>query len=165
MPHKQSVAVYRNSTFCFILPGDTQASKRASEVQVHGCIPVVLGPPYSTLPFSSHVNYSSFAVFVEVSDTSPWVTTPEHRRQVAEWTLDVPPASVRMHKVRKLGDVPALLRSLGAKDVARRQAALAHYSHSFVYSTRFSGGSGGEQGATDVLLKWMVEAAHAGGGA
>lgn len=52
-----------------------------------GCIPVFVGEPFHTLPLAGDVDYKSFALFVNVSDNSPWVNTSspkwEHNHMVS----------------------------------------------------------------------------------
>ena len=39
-----------DSRFCLVLVGDTQSSRRRTEVMLTGCIPVFVGPPWHALP-------------------------------------------------------------------------------------------------------------------
>jgi hypothetical protein len=49
---------------------------------------VFVGAPFHTLPLAGDVDYSSFALFVNVSDTTPWVNASspkwEHNHMVRE---------------------------------------------------------------------------------
>lgn len=47
LDHAATLRMYQASTFCLVLAGDTQSSRRASEVILHGCLPVFLGPPFN----------------------------------------------------------------------------------------------------------------------
>ena len=69
-PHSAVLDAMRNATFCPVLNGDTAASLRLTEVILAGCIPVFVGPPWHALPLYRAVDYKSFAVFINVSDTS-----------------------------------------------------------------------------------------------
>lgn len=54
-PHRPMLEAMAASTFCLILPGNSQSSQRITEAFLTGCIPVFLGPPWHTLPFSHEV--------------------------------------------------------------------------------------------------------------
>lgn len=45
----------RHSVFCPAFPGDAASTRRLSEIFLAGCIPVFLGPPYHSMPFSETV--------------------------------------------------------------------------------------------------------------
>lgn len=46
-----------NTLFCLVLPGDAQSTRRLSEVFMGGSIPVFVGPPYHSMPFSDFIDY------------------------------------------------------------------------------------------------------------
>ena len=48
----------RSSIFCPVFPGDAASTRRLSEIFLAGCIPVFLGPPYHSMPFSEMVGTS-----------------------------------------------------------------------------------------------------------
>ena len=70
LSHAETVAELRSALFCPVVNGDTAASLRLTEVILAGCIPVFVGPPWHALPLYRAVDYKSFAVFINVSDTS-----------------------------------------------------------------------------------------------
>ena len=74
-PHSQLLLEMASSTFCLVIAGDTPSSRRLSEIIATGCIPVFAGQPWHTLPLSTAVNYSAFALFVRFS-SQPWLRTP-----------------------------------------------------------------------------------------
>lgn len=47
LTHAEAMHKYQTSTFCLVLPGDTASSRRATEVILHGCLPVYVGPPFN----------------------------------------------------------------------------------------------------------------------
>lgn len=54
-PHQAMLEAMAGSVFCLVLPGNSQSSQRLTEAFITGCIPVFLGPPWHTLPFSAEV--------------------------------------------------------------------------------------------------------------
>ena len=54
-PHQGMLEAMAGSVFCLIMPGNSQSSQRLTEAFIAGCIPVFLGPPWHTLPFSTEV--------------------------------------------------------------------------------------------------------------
>ena len=74
-PHSQLLLEMASSTFCLVIAGDMPGSRRLSEIIATGCIPVFAGQPWHTLPLSSAVNYSAFALFYRFS-SQPWLRTP-----------------------------------------------------------------------------------------
>ena len=54
-PHGAMLEAMAGSVFCLIMPGNSQSSQRLTEAFIAGCIPVFLGPPWHTLPFSTEV--------------------------------------------------------------------------------------------------------------
>ena len=53
----QVLATMENTLFCLVLPGDAQSTRRLSEVFMGGSIPVFVGPPYHSMPFSDFIDY------------------------------------------------------------------------------------------------------------
>ncbi len=131
--HPQMVQLIRRSLFCPVLPGDTQSSKRLSEVVLEGCIPVFLGPPFHTLPLASDVDYGAMGVFLLVKQR-PWVTRDsEDQRQFRLWKPD---ANITRHVavLERVGDVYAHLKTLAPEMVAAKQAAVRRERLKFLYS-------------------------------
>ena len=58
----------RRSVFCFVLPGDTASSRRLTEIVLAGCIPVFIGPPWSSMPLADKVDYTQIALFFQLAD-------------------------------------------------------------------------------------------------
>ena len=63
-PHQGMLEAMAGSVFCLIMPGNSQSSQRLTEAFIAGCIPVFLGPPWHTLPFST--------------EASPWQILPAY---------------------------------------------------------------------------------------
>ena len=56
--HQEFKAMFdamRHSRFCPAFPGDAASTRRLSEIFLAGCVPVFLGPPYHSMPFSETV--------------------------------------------------------------------------------------------------------------
>ena len=53
----QVLKTMEQSLFCIVLPGDAQSTRRLSEVFMGGSIPVYIGPPYHSMPFSDFIDY------------------------------------------------------------------------------------------------------------
>jgi hypothetical protein len=64
--YKQLMQELLQSTFCFVLPGDTASSRRLSDIMLAGCIPVFLGKPWHSMPFAEDLPYADFALFFQL---------------------------------------------------------------------------------------------------
>lgn len=53
----QVLRLMETSLLSIVLPGDAQSTRRLSEVFMGGSIPVFIGPPYHSMPFSDYVDY------------------------------------------------------------------------------------------------------------
>ncbi len=62
MDHGQMMQGLQRSLFCPVIAGDTQSSRRLTEIVLAGCIPVFIGPPFHTLPLAADIDYPSFSV-------------------------------------------------------------------------------------------------------
>ena len=60
-PHQGMLESIAGSVFCLMMPGNSQSSQRLTEAFLAGCIPVFLGPPWHTLPFSTEVGHAPAA--------------------------------------------------------------------------------------------------------
>ena len=63
---RQTAAAFLNSSFCFVLPGDTPTSRRLFDSIAAGCIPLVMGDAdkiATNLPFHSSIDWSELALF------------------------------------------------------------------------------------------------------
>lgn len=138
MPHDRLLASMSRSVFCPILPSNTQSSRRLSEAMLTGCIPVFVGEPFHTLPLATDVPYASFALFVNVSDSSAWVNTSspkwEHNHMISKaWKLDDLSVRSSVVTIPRLADLVRLLRSMPADEVAARQAGVIAHRLKFYY--------------------------------
>ena len=78
----------RNSTFCLILRGDNEATKKFTEVVVSGCVPVLLAD-MPALPFDRRLDYAAFSYEFH------WHEAGANPEALVEWLLARPAAEVR----------------------------------------------------------------------
>jgi hypothetical protein len=62
MDHAAMMRKLESAVFCPVIAGDTQSSRRLTEVVLAGCIPLFIGPPFHTLPMAADVDYTAFSV-------------------------------------------------------------------------------------------------------
>ena len=79
--HEGYVRRLKDSIFCLIPPGDTSASLRLVEAMVHGCVPVLLGPPFHTIFLADLWDWSNLAVPMYVHNQT-WVASRDGGRPV-----------------------------------------------------------------------------------
>jgi len=153
VPHAQLMEIYRHTTFCPIIPSNVQSSRRLTEVILSGCIPVFMGPPFHTLPLGDHVDWEAAAVFLDITDTGPWINGTSsnwrHNKMInLAWKLD---ANIKrnqdtsnsgtsllssydgMIKVANIKDSIALLKAMPIEAVRTKQQALAKIAPLFDY--------------------------------
>ncbi|KAL4423724.1 hypothetical protein ABPG75_001025 [Micractinium tetrahymenae] len=135
LSHTQAMNKYQTSTFCLVLAGDAPSSRRATEVILHGCLPVYVGPPFNSAPFASAIDYSKFGLVVHVGDTSGWVSTPIHERQAHEW---VPEAGAPNFIIANISQLLPALRSVSAGRIREMQAALQRVRRAFLWKSVLS---------------------------
>ncbi|EFN56525.1 hypothetical protein CHLNCDRAFT_144148 [Chlorella variabilis] len=126
------------------------------------CIPVFVGAPFHTLPLAGDVDYASFALFVNVTDTSAWVNTSspkwEHNHMISKaWKLDDRSAEEGMVTVPRLADLVTLLRGMPAEEVAARHAGVVAHRLKFWYPP-----ASAQAIATSVAAAGAASAAGAG---
>ncbi len=66
--HHALQGVMQRSLFCLVIPGDTASSRRLTETVLAGCIPVFVGPPWHSMPLAFRLDYSRFALFIELEE-------------------------------------------------------------------------------------------------
>ena len=133
------------SKFCLILPGDTQSSKRLSDVVLSGCIPTFVGPPFHTLPFSDAVAYEDAALFFHVNNHTWYESTDPQQRGFLECDVMSPKcwfdtALLRkglLYHVNEVADIVPLLESMLDADILRLRAGLSHSKPAFIFSDTF----------------------------
>lgn len=129
--HSSMLSKVGRSNFCLVLPGDTQASRRLTEVLLMGCIPVFIGPPFHALPFAEYVDYNSIGYFFQIKQAS-WIYDPVDAFNLGLWRLD---SGVAVVKVDFLIDVYAYLRSVRDCEIKRKRLSLQEHRRLFVYTT------------------------------
>ncbi|KAK9907555.1 hypothetical protein WJX75_005906 [Coccomyxa subellipsoidea] len=138
--HKELRGTLRRSKFCLVIAGETASTRRLTDVMLAGCIPVFLGPPWHSLPLAQWVNYSSFAIFLElaaireVKMETPAVALLEPKpgktaKSVYDhswWILDADVSS-HFRTIANISELLPLLKAMPAEEVARKQANVEKY--------------------------------------
>lgn len=159
--------------FSLVLPGDTSSSRRLTDTMLAKSIPVFVGPPFHTLPFSEIVDYRAFSVFINVSSANVFLAgekagQPSNYRwhlpagptsdrggnghpgwlgQSEWWAPDIELQNVALQVENFEDIVPALLNISRTELTAKRQA-LNRASLVFRYSPSYVGG----RSATHAIL-------------
>ena len=129
-PHAEVMQSYRRTRFCPILASNVQSSRRISEAILSGCIPVFIGPPFHSLPLHLDVDYSSMAIFMNVTNSSAWIdeTSPHHLKNKLVthiWPLDDVKLEDQLVPVDNMEHVVDYLRNLPPEvEVAKRRSVL-----------------------------------------
>ena len=77
--------------YCLALPGDVPSTSRLSEIIAAGCIPVLVGPPWTYLPLLPHVKYEQFALFFVLTNVSAWLTREDEAEladPASDWAME-----------------------------------------------------------------------------
>ncbi len=150
LSHESQMAMMRRTRFCLVLPGDTQSSRRITEVVLAGCIPVLIMPPMHTLPLAAFVDYQKFAVVVRVPDASPWMAPGSY--EDAFWTNDTS-LDTTVNITSLSGLLPHLLGLAQNGNVLQQmQQHLLRYRSFFLYTGAFHA-PGADQGPEDAVIK------------
>ena len=96
-------ALMRGATFCLVLRGDTQSTRKFSEAILAGCVPVLIAD-MPEWPFARRLRYTDFSYEFD------WRLALRHPTRVVEALLRVSPA-----------------------ELAAKQAALARVRKHFLY--------------------------------
>lgn len=145
MPHDEVVRKYQQSRFCLVMPGDTQSSRRATEVIINGCLPVFAGPPFNTIPLASQIRADAFSLLVRIKDTTPWATTTDQQWQTEHWEADIQETHV-------IADVTQLLPVIAAVSMAQitaMQRALEAERRKLLYRSKFDAA---DPSAVDLIM-------------
>lgn len=136
--------------FCPITQGDTAASRRLTEAVLYGCVPVLIGPPFPTMPLHTIVNYAHFSVILEVQNR-PWLGG------VSPHVWQCPPHQVLpTHKITHLQELPDLLQNISLMQYAALQHHLQKVQPLFSFQgTDLSGGRLLTANLADVMYSSM----------
>lgn len=124
IPHDVQMLQMGETRFCPVMPGDSQGTRHLSEVFLSGCIPVFIGPPFSSMPLAEYVDYAATSIFIHVR-TKTWFFSGEgsgpinHASLADTYGIDglnVAPRDIK--HLESLGDVYNYLRSI-PDDVVR----------------------------------------------
>ena len=170
-PHWEQMDAYMKSTFCLMLPGDSQTSRRLPESIMAGCIPVFPGPPYHTAAFASQVEYHKFAIFFKFNAT-PWTDSitvrwkadhgglpgkkPHHPTDAEWWVPDVNNVENLVVSVNGPVEMVKYLRDMPASRIREKQHALQKVQPKFAY-LEHSGAEKRDPSAADVIVDAMCQ--------
>ncbi|PSC70619.1 Dihydrolipoyllysine-residue acetyltransferase component of pyruvate dehydrogenase complex [Micractinium conductrix] len=118
--HDEIIADYASSVFCPIIVGDNTGSVRLSEIVLAGCIPVFMAPPMHEMPLDFDVDYASFGVFLNITNSRAW-NDPPTPFKIPRPARKVEAAVVTVPNLRAAYDH---LRSFSPEAVRNMQAAL-----------------------------------------
>lgn len=169
--HSQLMRDLFSSLFCPVIPGDSQTSQHLTERFIAGCIPVFVGPPFHTMPFEKEVDYSRSAVFLNVTNSNPWL-----RNTVMEWEFPMVPSEGWDHEllglspemkdaenpkwwfpwvptdmltsIPRLEDIIPTLRAFPMRRIRALQRAVKRERTKFIYGW----GKKGRPGALDIIV-------------
>ncbi|KFM25367.1 hypothetical protein F751_0905 [Auxenochlorella protothecoides] len=140
LDHDETLRRMLRSTFCPVLAGDAQTSRRQVEVILSGCVPVYVGPGWHTLPLADAIDHAAFSVFVHVKGTVPWIVTDPAKRTALngptlerEWYMDAELGPGQVLEVESVAGIEAALRALPPEVLAAKQAALREAYGQFSY--------------------------------
>ncbi|BDA47818.1 hypothetical protein COCOBI_11-0750 [Coccomyxa sp. Obi] len=171
--HKELRDLLRRSKFCLVIAGETASTRRLTDAMLAGCIPVFLGPPWHSLPLARWVDYTTFAIFIELAGVRdmdiatpavPFSEPPPGRTaqsvyQHNWWILDADISNVT-HTIGTVSEIYPLLNAVSAEEVAQRQANLKKYESYFRFRrtpAEEADASIRKQTATDAILSAICE--------
>ncbi|KAK9805837.1 hypothetical protein WJX73_006156 [Symbiochloris irregularis] len=140
-----------HSNFCLALPGDSQSTRRLSEMFMAGCIPVFVGPPYNSMPFAHSIDYASVGVFFNVTRTASWLEFPVKwamnkddrplHPQDAHWWLPDANVSHVMIQVDEVQDIVPYLENMPEAEIERKLSLMHDYRFYMTFQDSLSGPS------------------------
>lgn len=134
--HAELMVALQQSVFCLLPGGDTQSSRRLTEIIMAGCIPVIIGPPYHTLPFAQDVDYKSFAVFFNVTNLETlklyWPNQLLEGYMLPE-RLDLQSKVINIQTLDEIAVALIDRARFSDEDIVSRQTALLLYKSRFLF--------------------------------
>ncbi|KAK9805794.1 hypothetical protein WJX73_000215 [Symbiochloris irregularis] len=160
--HKEFVQMLtemEHSKFCLVLPGDSQSTRRLSEIFMAGCIPVFVGAPFNSMPLAGSIDYASVAVVFNVTNTSAWLPEPMqwnlseqgHATYAtdAQWWLPDAPVNNFAISVPNVEAIWDHLTNMPAAEIQKK----ADLMHNYRFYMTFNENLSGEQHAVHQILK------------
>lgn len=145
--HAAMLQTMAETTFCVMIAGDVQSSRRITEAILTGCIPVFIGAPFHAMPLTDVVDYASFALFFRIGNNT--AVDPVIDKGAFEiWRLDADITSVVI-EVEHFPDVYTSLRAVEESEIRTRQQKLEMYRNRFLYREALSPQ---DPGAVDSIL-------------
>lgn len=125
--HRAVIKEMLHSRWCIVVAGDTQSSRRVSEVMLTGCVPIFIGPPWHILPFSRRIPWQEFSLFINMSSVyhSSNATTLQPLVRVSP--LDTSIDSERVLHVDDVYDMVQHIRKISQKKHTAMQHKLVKY--------------------------------------
>lgn len=159
--HQEVVKKLQSSIFCLLPPGDTQSSRRLTEIVLGGCIPVFVGPPFHSMPFSKEVDYKAFSVFFKVTNNATlklwWGEKPIPKvYEFGGVQIDRVDALSEAFEVDDLAEIGQFLMAFDNQFIQKKQEALALYQRYFQFYPRIGMS---EPNAIDTMVHNICEAA------
>ena len=136
MDHDKLKDTLKRSVFCLVLPGDTASSRRLTEVILAGCIPVFVGPPWHTLPWSSLIDYTRFSIFVHTDKLMMHGEDTPRKNSILDvnwWTVANYTAKY-FHRINNLTELIPLLQSVSSEELIELQKHGARVKSYFMYT-------------------------------
>lgn len=140
------------SNFCFLLPGDTQSSRRLSDAVIAGCLPVFLGPPYHSMPFSKKIRYQDFSILMHIREFENLqrINTIKHGYPplvASNWQDDF---DIQEYAVfTELAKVASILEQ--NRNIPNMKAEMNKYKYAFLFS------DGKTQGTESMILDHLAD--------
>eukprot|EP00884_Botryococcus_braunii_P004110 jgi/Botrbrau1/136/Bobra.0022s0122.1 len=173
--HDEQVALYHNSVFCLVIPGDSQTSRRLPEAVLTGCIPVFYGPPFHTIPLGTDLDYRDFSIAFNLTEPQAWnknvrvswnLSMDERANERGPtdarfWIPDVPYLVEWAIQVPNLKAMVQGLRNVPAAEVQRLQAGLNAVGSRFLYMPLPSGSGNAKVSLSSLLINHMCRRAEA----
>eukprot|EP00884_Botryococcus_braunii_P022991 jgi/Botrbrau1/9376/Bobra.0252s0005.3 len=173
--HDEQVALYHNSVYCLVIPGDSQTSRRLPEAVLTGCIPVFYGPPFHTIPLGTDLDYRDFSIAFNLTEPQAWnknvrvswnLSMDERANERGPtdarfWIPDVPYLAEWAIQVPNLKAMVQALRKVPAAEVQRLQAGLNAVGSRFLYMPLPSSSGNAKVSLSSLLINHMCRRAEA----
>lgn len=156
--HAAFIRDLSRTSFCLVTPGDSQSSRRLTEVMLAMCIPVFLGPPFHTIPFASKVPYRELGVFFEMGDAELWLGDNTLREEGAEewWPDDIDLSDVTV-RLASSKQIVSYLRAIPVDVVNRMRTAVGAARSRFLYRDRMGDPPAASDTIAELLCHRTVE--------
>ena len=98
--------IYQNSRFCIVPVGDTQSSNRITETIMNNCMPILVGPPFHSIPFNLDIP-SARILIIEIEQIK--IIAKKFQKDIMSiWKSSLIPN----YKIKFLSELPKLISKL-----------------------------------------------------